>query len=110
MADNSNKTVTVITRGDEYLIPVVITQGDTVITDQNADGVKIGFDTAICSYPGGGLTFENGTWLYPLTQELSLAMESGEVDFQTQVKMGSNVITSKKQKVKVDDSIIQEVW
>lgn len=104
------KYETEIIRGAQYQVPIIIKQGDTVITDQNADGVKVCFDTAVASYPGGGLTYSEGVWLFPLTQELSLAMESGEVDFQIQVKIGDTVIPTKIKKIKVDDTAIKGVW
>ena len=110
MAENNANDMMVIVRGDQYAIPVMIKQGDVLITDQNADGVKVCFDTAVASWPGGGLTFDEGLWLYPLTQELSLSMQEGKVEFAVQVKMGSTIVTSKPKMVRVDDSNIKGVW
>lgn len=99
-----------ITIGDAYLIPVVIKQGDTVITDEIADGVKIAFKNSVCSYPNGGLTCEDGVWYFPLTQKLSNQFTAGKCDFQVQVKIGEDVISSKIKQVEIWDSIIKGEW
>ena len=111
MADGKGKDkYAVIRQGDQYLIPVILKLNEEILTPDMADGVKISFDKAVCSYPNGGLTYSDGYWLYPLTQKLSLSMEEGYVDFQAQIKIGSDVHTLPKQKVIVDESDIREVW
>lgn len=99
-----------ITQGDQYLIPVLIRQGETVITDQIASGVKVAIDTAVCEYPNGNLTFANGLWWFPLTQKISNALPEGKADFQVQVKINEKIIGTKKKKVDVDGSIIKGEW
>jgi len=109
MSDDKKYKAEII-RGAQYLLPIVIKQGETVITSENADGVKVCVDTAVATYPNGGLTFEDGVWYYPITQDLSLTLEEGEVDFQIQVKIGTNVLPSKVQKIKIGESIIEGTW
>lgn len=99
-----------ITQGDEYLVPVLIRQGETVITDQIATGVKVAIDTAVCQYPNGNLVFSEGLWWFPLTQKISNNLPEGEVDFQVQVKIGEKIVGTKKKKVTVDGSIIKGEW
>lgn len=101
---------TAITQGDSYLIPVVIRQGETIITDELVDGVKIAIDNAICTYPNGTLTYENGVWYYPLSQKISNNLPVGKADIQVQVKLGNNIIGSKIRKVDIDACIIKGEW
>lgn len=99
-----------IVRGDEYLIPIVINQGDKVVTDDMVTGVRIGFGSAVCTYPEGNLTYKDGVWFFPLTQELSYKFKSEPTPFQVQVRTGSKIFTSTLESVDVGDCIFKGVW
>jgi len=96
-----------ITQGDAYLIPVIIRQGNRIITDELVDGVKISIGGAECSYPNGTLTFSEGVWYYPLTQRISNKLPAGNAEIQVQVKLGNDIIGSKKREIKIDECIIK---
>lgn len=99
-----------ITQGDEYLIPFVIKQLDTVITDEMVSGVRIALGSAVCEYPNGKLQYKDGEWLFPLTQELSLKYEDEYVDYQVQIKIGNDIIGSRPSKVKVEKGMFKTIW
>lgn len=100
----------VIVQGDQYSIPVVVKQGNTIFTDQNVTGIKIAFGNTTCAYPEGNLVYANGAWQYPLTQKVSLAFPGGKTDFQVQVKIGDQIIGTYIKKVDVMESIIKGEW
>lgn len=99
-----------IVQGDEYLIPVMLRQGDTTITDEIADGVRIAIGTAVCTWPDGTLTYDNGLWYFPLTQKISYDLPEGKAKFQVQVKINGKIIGTKIKMVEVDGSIIKGEW
>ena len=101
---------TIITQGDQYLMPIIIRQKGTVITDQIATGVKVALNGAVCSWPDGNLTFSNGLWYYPLTQKLTYGLQPGKADFQVQVNLGGKIVGSKKREVEVEECDIKEEW
>ena len=99
-----------ITQGDAYLIPVLIRQGTTIITDQIATGVKVALSGAVCSWPNGNLTFAEGLWYFPLTQKISNSLPAGKADFQVQVKINDKIVGTKIRQVDIDGSIIKGEW
>ena len=98
------------TQGDEYLIPVLIKQKDTIITPENATGVKVGIGSAVSKYPDGDLMFAEGLWYFPLTQEISLRIPEGEVEFQVAVKLTNNIVHSRTSYIDVYKTIFKGVW
>ncbi len=99
-----------IRQGDQYLIPVVIQQGTKQITPDDCAGVRIGLDNVTAYYPGT-LTYGDGAWYFPLTQEQSNAMASGTVQFQVQVKFeGGDVVSSPTTNVEISESILKGEW
>ena len=99
------------TRGDEYLIPILIKdKNNTVITPDNATGVKVGIGSAVSSYPDGDLTYADGLWYFPLTQEISYRIPEGDADFQVKVKFADKIVNSKQTKVDVEGTIFKGVW
>lgn len=99
-----------ITQGDAYLIPVLIRQGQTVITDEIASGVKVAIGSTVCKWPNGNLTYADGLWYFPLTQKISNSLPAGKADFQVQVKINEKIVGTKMRQVEVDGSIIKGEW
>ena len=99
-----------ITQGDQYLIPILLRQGGQTITDDLAEGVRVALDSAVCTYPNGTLTYENGLWYFPLTQKISYGLKPGKAIFQVQVKMNGNIVGCKQKEVEIDGSIIKGEW
>lgn len=104
-----------IQQGDQYYLPVVITQGGTTITPDNVDDVKIKFGSLVLQYSEGDIEYDlydstNKGWLFPLTQELTLALENPSVPMQVQIRQGTNVFGSDVETVPIDFSIITEEW
>lgn len=115
-------TITAIQQGDKYVLPVRIKQGDTYITTDNADGVRIKIGTFLDTWNSGEaendlgygeITVNNASvfvWEFPVTQERSLAWNGGEVPMQVQIKQGETVRGSKTKCVWIDTSVITEEW
>lgn len=102
--------VTAIQQGDQYALAIEIKQGVTVITPDNADDVKIKLGCVTKKYSDGELTFLDGKWYFPMTQELTLSMCPNRVNIQAQIKQGDNIYGSDTESVEIDLSIIGEVW
>jgi len=111
-------TVTVIQQGDQYFLPVIIKYGGTVITDENADDVKIKIGDVTKKASAGEIAYGEYTsgadtlnaWLFPLTQEATNAWNAGGVPAQVQIKQGSSIIGSATETVTVGYSTIEETW
>lgn len=105
------KALTTIQQGDAYYLPIVIAgENGTPLTDEDVSGVRIGIGEFSATYPGT-VEYDNGQWMFPLTQEMTYALTSGMVDFQVQVKMGNDVVYgSRVKKVTVDKSLLIGVW
>ena len=99
-----------IIKGDEYKIPIVIKEGDTVITEELVNGVRVGLGTVVSTYPDGTLTYKDGLWYFPLTQEISYRLQAGSVPFQVQIKVGDQIFGSPEQQISIQDCIIKGVW
>jgi hypothetical protein len=70
-----------IMQGDSYPIPVDIMQDGVVITPEMVEDVEITVGAEIRKlYSTGGITFENDTWYFLLTQQETFSMSgSNEV-------------------------------
>lgn len=101
-----------ITQGDAYLVPIIIKQGDTMLTDEMVNGVKVAVGSAVCSYPNGTLRYsrDDGVWYFPLTQKISNKLTPGKADFQVQVKMDGGIVGTKIKQVDVNECIIKGEW
>lgn len=101
-----------IIQGEQYAVEFVLTNGDESITPSNADDVKIKMGSIEKSYTEGSLTYdtESECWLFPVTQEQTLAFSNASVPVQAQYKKGSMVISTEKQNIRVDPSIIRSVF
>ena len=115
-------TITAIQQGDKYFLPVRIKEGDTYITTENADGVRIKIGSFLDTWNSGSAENELGygeitvnnasvfVWEFPVTQDRSLSWNDGEVPIQVQIKRNETIRGSKTQRVWIDTSIITEEW
>jgi hypothetical protein len=101
-----------IHKGEQYAIPFAIKVGDDDVTPENVSGVRIQIGDLMCEYPDGQLQFdsEEGTWLYPLTEDQSYSMYAGVMPAQVALKYGDDIVMSDIITVSVRDSIIQKRW
>ena len=101
-----------IHKGEQYFVPFEIAVGGDAVTPASVDGVRIQIENRLCEYPNGELEYgtEEGTWLYPLTEDQSSSLYAGEREAQVAVKYGDDIIMSDVIKVAVKDSIIKRKW
>ena len=101
-----------IHKGEQYVIPFEVTVGEDAVTPASVDGVRIQIEDRLCEYPNGELEYdtEDGTWLYPLTEEQSSSLYAGERKAQVAVKYGDDIVMSDIIRVVVMDSIIKRKW
>ncbi len=80
-------------QGDAYAVPFVIRQGNTTVTPDMVETVELTIGTLSRLYPGE-VTYdaEKKQWLYPLTQEQTLAFSEGTVPTQVRVKLLSGSV------------------
>ena len=125
-------TITAIQQGDKFFLPVRIKEGDTYITTDNADGVRVKIGTFLDAWNSGAsendlaygeidnpeydavtnntVDAEIFVWLFPVTQDRSLSLKSGEVPMQVQIKIGDTIRGSQMKCVWIDTSVITEEW
>lgn len=111
-------TITAIQQGDKYFLPVRIKEGDTYITNENCDDCRIKIGSFLDAWKSGELgygeiTVNNASvfvWEFPVTQDRSLAWNSGEVPMQVQFKRGETIRGSQTKRVWIDTSVITEEW
>ena len=72
-------TLTVIRQGDQYKIPMTVSDNGTIITAANADAMRIMLGRFMAVYPDGELDFDDRTdkWLFPLTQQMRIRILKG---------------------------------
>lgn len=98
-------------QGDQYLLPIEIVFGETTITPDNCEGVMLSVGGVTKKYPGE-ITFSEGEWLYPLTQQQTLGCH-GLLTVQVSVNMGGDfpeIIGSEAFAEPIGENIIGEVW
>ena len=62
-------------QGDAYSLPIVLRQGELLITPEMVLRLEITIGTLTRTYPGVvRYDEENGQWLFPLTQEQTFAI------------------------------------
>ena len=121
-------TITAIQQGDKYSLPVRIKEGDTYITTDNCDDCRIKIGSFLDAWKSGELGYgmidnpeydsvTNNTvpeqifvWQFVVTQDRSLAWNSGEVPMQVQFKRGETIRGSQTKRVWIDTSVITEEW
>lgn len=101
-----------IIQGEQYAVEIVLTNGEINITPENCDDVKIKLGSIEKTYSDGSLIYDSAAecWLFPVTQEQTLAMCSTTIPVQAQYKTGSIVISTEKNTVKISPSIIRSVF
>lgn len=93
-------------QGDAYGVPFVIRQGDTTVTPDMVESVELTIGTLSRLYPGE-VTYDEAKkqWLYPLTQEQTLAFAEGAVSTQVRVKLvNGDVVGAKGGAIRVVES------
>lgn len=101
----------IIYQGDQYALPIKIKQGDTVISDEMVEKLRIGVDQFVDKYPDGGITYDNGYWLFPLTEEMTYQLLGGEGEIQAQVLFPNDVIISSVvYNGSIGQSLLRGVW
>lgn len=74
-------------QGDAYAVPFVIRQGGTAVTPQMVAAVELTIGTLSRVWPGEvNYDAKKGQWLFPLTQEQTMAFAEGKVPTQVRVK------------------------
>ena len=53
-----------IVQGDAYVLPIVITAGNVLITDQLATAVRIKIGKYSAIWPGGKISYSNQKWFF----------------------------------------------
>lgn len=100
-----------IIQGEQYAIEVILTDDEeNVITPSSVDDVKIKISSLEKTYSSGQLTFDNGAWLFPLTQRETLDLKVASVSVQAQYRTGSTVISTDLVHLDVGKSIIRTVF
>ena len=125
-------TITAIQQGDKFFLPVRIKEGDTYITTENCDGARIKVGSFLDTWEDGDANSDLGygtidnpeydsvtnntvsetifVWLFAVTQDRSLAWNSGEVPMQVQFKKDGVIRGSQTKRVWIDTSVITEEW
>jgi len=83
--------MTNIMQGDAYSIPINITTGGTIIDDTMAETVEVMIGFLKKTYPEE-ITFSDGSWLFPLTQDESFKLSSFQQTVQVRVKFNSGEV------------------
>ena len=98
-------------QGDQYVIPVEIKNATAVITPDDVDDVRIQIGDELRQYSDGGLTFdaENKKWLFRITEEKTRTFNCS-VNMQVGILVGTDIVYSSVQKIKVEHSIIRKDW
>lgn len=66
-----------IIQGDAYDIGIVIRAEDAALSAADIRQMRVALGGTVKTYPGGGITYADGVWRYPMTQEESLALRPG---------------------------------
>lgn len=98
-------------QGDQYVIPVEIKNATAVITPDDVDDVRIQIGDELRQYSDGGLTFdaENKKWLFHITEEKTRTFTCS-VNMQVGILVGTDIVYSSVQKIKLERSIIRKDW
>lgn len=96
-------------QGDSYSLKIYITQEGAPVTPEEAEAVEIMLGSYRKNYPGD-LAYQDGFWLFPLSQTESLDMMSGRQPCQVRVKFVSGeVLGTELGTIDVRDSLSREV-
>lgn len=97
-----------IVQGDAYVLPFVITSGNVLITDQIATAVRIKIGKYSAIWPGGKISYSNQKWFFPLTQEQTMELFSGQNEYQVQVQFqNGETVGTKPQNIFIQKSVLR---
>lgn len=87
-------------QGDAYSLPIVLRQGELLITPEMVLRLEITIGTLTRTYPGVvHYDEENGQWLFPLTQEQTFAFKAGRTPpVQARIKFNDESVVAAKGK------------
>ena len=95
-----------IMEGDQYGICIAIyDDNETLITEDLVADVEICLGKYIKYYSTGEITFSDGSWVFPLSQEESFGFVTSSVDCQIRVKfIGGDVIGETFERIEIKRS------
>lgn len=98
-------------QGDSYGLAIEIKNAaDAVVTTEDITDVEITIGHLRKTYKDGGVKFEAGMWIFPLTQEETFKFPSMRVKGQVRVVFKSGVVEGASLGfVHVDESLSKEV-
>lgn len=97
-----------IVQGDGYVLPIVITAGSVFITDRLATAVRIKIGKYSAIWPGGKISYSNQKWFFPLTQEQTQELSSGQNEYQVQVQFkNGETVGTKPQNIFIQKSVLR---
>lgn len=101
-----------IVQGDSFQLPIKIKYQGNYVTPTTVDDVRIQIGYSLKSYSDNQLSFNTSTneWIYPLTQQESLAFGRILEPIQVGIKIGDMVLYSPHENIAIDDNIIRKEW
>lgn len=101
-----------VVQGDSYAVPIKIKYQGQCVTPTDIDDVRIQIGYILKSYSDNQLSFNEATneWLYPLSQQESLAFGKVLEPVQVGIKKGSIVIYSPHKDISIFDNIVRREW
>ena len=98
-------------QGDQYVIPIEIKNATGVITPDDVDDVRIQIGDERRQYSDGRLTFdaENKQWLFQKKKKKTRTF-TASVNMQVGILVGTDIVYSSVQKIKLERSIIRKDW
>lgn len=80
-------------QGDSYSLHIEILDVDgSAITDSDVSDIEISVGFLKKRYTTGKITFNDGKWVFPLTQQETFAMAPARVKIQCRVKRVNGVV------------------
>ena len=103
--------MSVIYQGDQYYLPIKITQNGVVIGEDSVSKVRIGVANFVNKYPDGDLLFSGDYWLFPLTEEMTYTLRAGITEVQAQVVFPDDkIISSMVVNADIGESLLKGAW
>ena len=98
-------------QGDSYKLKVEILSPDqTALTPEDLKDVEITIGSLVRTYSAGGIIYENGEWLIPLTQKETFKLPVPHVNVQVRVKWADgNVEGQPLGKIFINESLSKGV-
>lgn len=102
----------VIMQGDQYAIPIIGKQNGKPLDMTTVDEVEFVIGKMRKLYPGEVVLDEDGTFLFPLTQQETFAVQRSSQHVQIRVKFKGDppvVVGVDVGRINVDESVSKEV-